>query len=63
MMIMTGMLKTDIFLFIHSSNEGIGQKPKLERTSDVYTFDVTSMLLDIVLFINVSIVMYIMTIN
>lgn len=42
----------------------VGQKTlKLEGTSYVYTFNVTSMLLDIVLFINVSIVMYIMTIK
>ena len=58
-----GMLKTDTFLFAHSSNRGLDRKPKLEGTSYVYTFNVTSMLLDIVLFINVSIVMYIMTIK
>lgn len=41
----------------------VGLRPTLEGTSYVYTVNVTSMLLDIVLFINVSIVMYIMTIK
>lgn len=41
----------------------VGLRPTLEGTSYVYTVNVTSTLLDIVLFINVSIVMYIMTIK
>lgn len=44
-------------------SSGVGQRPPLEGTSYVYTLNVTSMILDIVLFINVSIVMYIMTIK
>lgn len=57
-------MKTVTFLFTHSFSPRVGRRPKLEGTSYyVYTFNVTSMLLDSVLFINVSIEMYIMTIN
>ena len=43
--------------------KGLRWTQKLEGTFYVYTFNVTSMLLNNVLFIHVSIEMYIMTIN